>query len=218
MPCPTSAARGRGWAAPCSRCCCSAPRLRPRAQEPDRPAWFRRIIGQDQGLPETQVNAIAQTPDGYLWLGTRRGLVRYDGLAFTPFQPAAPAALPSQWINGLNLDRHGRLWVSTSRGLAVLEADTLRRIPEGRFPPRRSGRSSKTVRARLGGHGGRRVRGRRYPIPCGAGGHGTAVRAARGCTRPGVDRGRGQLRVTRGGGGFGHRHPAGRGERVRPGG
>ena len=105
-----------------------------RAQEPDRPAWFRRIIGQDQGLPETQVNAIAQTPDGYLWLGTRRGLVRYDGLAFTPFQPAAPAALPSQWINGLNLDRHGRLWVSTSRGLAVLEADTLRRIPEGEIP------------------------------------------------------------------------------------
>ena len=104
-----------------------------RAQGPDQPAWFRRIIGQDQGLPETQVNAVAQTPDGYLWLGTRRGLVRYDGLAFSTVKPEH-ADLPSQWINSLNLDRQGRLWISTARGLAVLEADTLRRIPEASIP------------------------------------------------------------------------------------
>ncbi|MFN8647678.1 MAG: two-component regulator propeller domain-containing protein [Gemmatimonadales bacterium] len=102
-----------------------------RGQEPERPTWFRRIIGQDQGLPETQVNAVAQTPDGYLWLGTRRGLVRYDGLAFTSI---ASARLPSQWINSLNLDRRGRLWISTARGLVVREADTLRRIPETDIP------------------------------------------------------------------------------------
>ncbi len=46
------------------------------AQSPTRNNYFRRILNQDQGLNETQVNAIAQTPDGYLWLGTRRGLIR----------------------------------------------------------------------------------------------------------------------------------------------
>ncbi|MGZ8833525.1 MAG: two-component regulator propeller domain-containing protein, partial [Thermoanaerobaculia bacterium] len=39
----------------------------------------------DQGLPQSSVNAIAQTPDGYLWFGTQEGLARFDGARFTIF-------------------------------------------------------------------------------------------------------------------------------------
>ncbi|MBL8959916.1 MAG: hypothetical protein JNJ98_08695, partial [Gemmatimonadetes bacterium] len=99
--------------------------------------WFRRAIEQDQGLPETQVNAIAQTPDGYLWLGTRRGMIRYDGVNFTTFAPDRYPVLPSFWINGLTVDRRGRLWVATDHGLAVRDANgTFRRIDSTQVPLR----------------------------------------------------------------------------------
>lgn len=39
-------------------------------------SYFHRIIDRDAGLPEPQINAVAQTADGYLWLGTHRGPVR----------------------------------------------------------------------------------------------------------------------------------------------
>src|SRR5438045_3541382 len=38
----------------------------------------------EDGLQQDQVNALTQTPDGYLWIGTQRGLVRFDGIRFTP--------------------------------------------------------------------------------------------------------------------------------------
>ncbi|MBK8246917.1 MAG: response regulator [Gemmatimonadetes bacterium] len=104
-------------------------------------AWFRRAIEQDQGLPETQVNAVAQTPDGYLWLGTRRGVVRYDGVNFTTFAPDRYPALPAFWINGLTVDRRGRLWVATDRGLALRESSgEFRRIDSTQVPLRNTWR------------------------------------------------------------------------------
>src|SRR5512137_2380204 len=39
----------------------------------------------EQGLPQISVTSIAQTPDGYLWVGTFNGLVRFDGVRFTVF-------------------------------------------------------------------------------------------------------------------------------------
>ena len=39
----------------------------------------------DEGLPQNSIQAIAQTADGYLWLGTQEGLVRLDGVRFTVF-------------------------------------------------------------------------------------------------------------------------------------
>ncbi len=98
------------------------------AQSPIRNNYFRRILNQDQGLPETQVNAIAQTSDGYLWLGTRRGLIRYDGLTFQSYVPRNALDFASRWVNGLTVDRRGRLWISTSHGLEVLERGLVRRI------------------------------------------------------------------------------------------
>ena len=105
-----------------------------RAQEQAHNAYFRRIINQDHGLRETRVNAIAQTPDGYVWLGTRRGLLRYDGLTFTPLDGRNAHRLPAPWVNGLNADSKCRLWISTEHGVAVMEAGVIRRI-ESRYVP-----------------------------------------------------------------------------------
>jgi ligand-binding sensor domain-containing protein len=75
----------------------------------------------EDGLPENSATAMVQTPDGYLWFGTFNGLVRFDGMKFTVFDPANTPQLPSRAIINLHCDRSGRLWVSTSRGLAVWE-------------------------------------------------------------------------------------------------
>ena len=88
----------------------------------------------EQGLPENIVNAIAQTPDGYLWCGTTRGLARFDGVRFTVFNLAKSPELVAGRIRQLLVDRSGTLWISTSEG-------TLIRYQKGKFtafnpPPR----------------------------------------------------------------------------------
>jgi len=65
------------------------------------------------GLPQGSVQAITQTRDGYLWIGTRDGLARFDGVAFTVFRSETSQGLPSNDIRALKEDRHGRLWVGT---------------------------------------------------------------------------------------------------------
>jgi ligand-binding sensor domain-containing protein len=73
----------------------------------------------DDGLPENSATAIVQTPDGYLWFGTFNGLVRFNGVQFTVFNPDNTPQLPDADIVNLHLDKGGRLWVSTYRGLVV---------------------------------------------------------------------------------------------------
>src|SRR6266404_5297408 len=64
------------------------------------------------------IQAIAQTPDGYLWLGTEFGLLRFDGEKNVPWQPPAGEQLPSSNIRSLLAARDGTLWIGTLRGLA----------------------------------------------------------------------------------------------------
>jgi signal transduction histidine kinase/ligand-binding sensor domain-containing protein/DNA-binding response OmpR family regulator len=78
------------------------------------------------GLPQTSAQAIARTPDGYLWIGTQEGLARFDGVRFTVFVGGRDVDIPSKYISALFVDAGGRLWVGTRSGIAVLEQDHFR--------------------------------------------------------------------------------------------
>jgi len=81
--------------------------------------WVVRRWGTEDGLPQNTVNAIVQTRQGYLWLGTRDGLARFDGVSFKVF--GLEHGLQSVDIQSLLEDREGTLWVgSYGGGLARL--------------------------------------------------------------------------------------------------
>ena len=70
----------------------------------------------DEGLPHNQVQALAQTPEGFLWVGTRGGLARFDGVTFTTFNSGNTPELRSSSITSLCADHEGTLWVGTDGG------------------------------------------------------------------------------------------------------
>src|ERR1044072_2792266 len=74
----------------------------------------------ENGLPQNTVQAIVQTHDGYLWIGTQEGLARFDGLNFAVFDKENTPAFKSNDIRFLHEDKQGRLWISTSYGLVCL--------------------------------------------------------------------------------------------------
>src|SRR4051812_2014681 len=79
--------------------------------------YSRSTWSQNDGLPQDGIRAIAQTSDGYLWLGTDAGLARFDGYQFLTFL-ADHDDLPSDSITALAAAPDGGLWVGTSAGLA----------------------------------------------------------------------------------------------------
>ncbi len=62
-------------------------------------------------FPGGGINAIAQTPDGYLWIGAENGLVRFDGVSFRLLEHANTPSLPAGPVLGLTVDSEGALWV-----------------------------------------------------------------------------------------------------------
>ncbi len=76
----------------------------------------------DSGLPQNSVTAMVQTRDGYLWLGTQEGLVRFDGVRFTIFDTRNTSALSDDWVQALAETRDGSLWIGTVTGLVRLRA------------------------------------------------------------------------------------------------
>lgn len=70
----------------------------------------------EQGLPQISVTSIAQTPEGYLWVGTFNGLARFDGLRFTIFHEDNTPALGNSGILYLQVDEQGSLWIITVAG------------------------------------------------------------------------------------------------------
>ncbi len=80
------------------------------------------------GLPQDSVTAIVQTRDGYLWLGTQEGAVRFDGVSFTVFDRARIPSLPHNYIRTLFEDRDGTLWIATDRGLTRLKDGVTRNV------------------------------------------------------------------------------------------
>jgi len=83
-----------------------------------------------EGFFKDSVGPIAQTPDGYLWLGTQFGLVRFDGVRPVVWEPPKGQQLPSSYIRGLLAARDGRLWISTWLGLASWKDGKLTQHPE----------------------------------------------------------------------------------------
>src|SRR5437773_10689320 len=77
--------------------------------------------GED-GLPQSSVTAIAQTRDGYLWLGTFGGLTRFDGSRFKVFDTGRTTRLPRSRVLSLFEDRRGALWIGTEDGLLTRHA------------------------------------------------------------------------------------------------
>ena len=95
--------------------CSTAPALAPnrRISQYAHTAW-RIQDGFFRGTPQT----ITQTSDGYLWIGTEAGLVRFDGISFVPWTAPNGKTLPSSPIHSLLGTSDGSLWIGTSRGLA----------------------------------------------------------------------------------------------------
>src|SRR5262245_24755946 len=82
------------------------------------------------GFVQGPITGIVQTPDGYIWLGTEFGLLRFDGVRIVPFQPPPNQSLPDNWIFRLLAARDGALWIGTQTGLASWKDGKLTRYPE----------------------------------------------------------------------------------------
>src|ERR1700722_10393153 len=105
---------------------------RARALDPDvrisqyaHTAWRVRD-GAFAGAP----SAITQTTDGYVWIGTLAGLLRFDGVRFVPFAPPAGKHLPNPAVFSLLGATDGSLWIGTASGLAQWKNGELFTFPE----------------------------------------------------------------------------------------
>jgi signal transduction histidine kinase/CheY-like chemotaxis protein/ligand-binding sensor domain-containing protein len=82
------------------------------------------------GLPQATVGAIAQTTDGYIWLATEEGLVRFDGVRFAVFD-TTNSALADNYISSLRAGRDGSLWIRTNAMLYRSSAGNIRTVCSG---------------------------------------------------------------------------------------
>ncbi len=82
--------------------------------------YIHEIWKIEDGLPQSSAYSIVQTRDGYIWIGTAEGLVRFDGINFTVFDKLHEPELGSNWIRNLLEDSSGNLWIATSGGGLVL--------------------------------------------------------------------------------------------------
>ena len=83
-----------------------------------------------EGFAKGEISSIAQTPDGYLWLGTEFGLLRFDGVRAVPWQAPAGEHLPSNFITALRVSHDGTLWIGTLKGLASWKDGKITQYPK----------------------------------------------------------------------------------------
>ena len=87
------------------------------------------IYNDRNGLPTGEANAVVQTPDGYVWIGSYAGLIRYDGTEFRNFSDEG--FIPTSTVRSLYVDKSGRLWIgSNDKGVFVRDNGTFVQ-PEG---------------------------------------------------------------------------------------
>lgn len=88
--------------------------------------YIRSSWATENGFPGGSVSCIAQTADGYLWIGTDKGLVRFDGSNFSRFEQAIPSRFPIGPVQTLLADGKGNLWI-------LLRSTNLLRYHDGKF-------------------------------------------------------------------------------------
>ena len=82
------------------------------------------------GFVKGPISSLAQTPDGYLWLGTEFGLFHFDGVRAVPLRLLPGQHLPSEFIMGLLVSSDGTLWIATREGLASWKEGKLTQYAE----------------------------------------------------------------------------------------
>jgi signal transduction histidine kinase/ligand-binding sensor domain-containing protein/DNA-binding response OmpR family regulator len=85
--------------------------------------YLHTVWRSDDGLPQNSIQALLRTRDGYLWIGTQEGLVRFNGLEFKVFNKATTDAIRHNDIRALYEDRAGALWIGTFGGGIVRYED-----------------------------------------------------------------------------------------------
>ncbi len=94
--------------------------------------WLARPLQTDDGLPDNSVAGLAQTLDGYLWVGTPTGLARFDGLRFENFSLTNLIAPPNRGIITLLRGSSGKLWLAMDRGgIVCLNGPSSRAFVDG---------------------------------------------------------------------------------------
>jgi len=102
------------------------------ALDPARPLDLYALDVWREGLPQYMVRTIVQTRDGYLWLGTMEGLVRFNGIDFEIFDTRNTPAMTDQRIHTLYEDNAGTLWIGTFSGGVLRERNgSFERIGSG---------------------------------------------------------------------------------------
>src|SRR5258708_15123827 len=87
------------------------------------------------GLPQNSVNAIAQTPDGYVWVGTFGGLARFDGLRFSVAERVDDAGHHADRVLSLAVAPDSSLWIGTENGLLQYRAGHFKRFTQANRLP-----------------------------------------------------------------------------------
>lgn len=79
----------------------------------ERSQYTSRVWEVDDGLPHNSIQALVQTHDGYLWIGTQNGLARFDGVRCTVFDSKNVPQMRNPFISALCETPDGSLWIGT---------------------------------------------------------------------------------------------------------
>ena len=86
--------------------------------------YYFEKINKTNGLSDNHITCFLKDSTGFIWIGTKNGLNRYDGTSFEIFRPSAAHSISNEVINDIAQDKSGRLWVATMEGLNIYDPAT----------------------------------------------------------------------------------------------
>ncbi|MBL9135408.1 MAG: ATP-binding protein [Verrucomicrobiales bacterium] len=114
--CPLTPPQRRWWWSSIVAASCLLTHLLSLPTSAGEHGWRQRAWKTEQGLPHNAVECLHQSRDGYLWIGTREGLARFDGVEFAVHDGRTPGFTDDACID-LAEDGEGALWIATKRGV-----------------------------------------------------------------------------------------------------